>query len=48
MADAEDCDLIDMTTHGHRWLQDLMFGSGISAVRHKAEVPILLVKAARK
>jgi nucleotide-binding universal stress UspA family protein len=47
-ADAEECDLIAMTTHGHRWLQDLMFGSTISAVRHKAEVPILLVKASKK
>ena len=47
-AENENCDLIAMTTHGHRWLQDMIFGSTISEVRHKASVPILLVKAARK
>ncbi len=40
-----DCDLIAMTTHGHRLLGDLIHGSTISEVRHKATVPILLVRA---
>lgn len=39
------CDLIAMTTHGHRFIGDLLFGSTISAVRHKATVPVLLVRA---
>ena len=44
-AEAEQCDLIAMTTHGHRLVGDLLYGSTISAVRHKSRVPVLLVKA---
>jgi len=41
----EGCDLIAMTTHGHRLLQDLIYGTTITRVRHESEVPIFLVKA---
>lgn len=44
-ADASRCDLIAMTTHGHRWIQDLIFGSTISEVRHKTSIPLLLIRA---
>ena len=44
-ASDERCDLIAMTTHGHRFLGDLVYGSTISEVRHKAPVPVLLVRA---
>jgi nucleotide-binding universal stress UspA family protein len=44
-ADASRCDLIAMTTHGHRWIQDLIFGSTISEVRHKTFIPLLLIRA---
>jgi nucleotide-binding universal stress UspA family protein len=46
---AEDrhCDLIAMTAHGHRLLGDLLFGSTINEVRHKAEVPVLVVRAGK-
>jgi nucleotide-binding universal stress UspA family protein len=46
---AEDrkCDLIAMTAHGHRLLGDLLFGSTINEVRHRAEVPVLLVRAGK-
>ena len=47
-AERENCDLIAMTTHGHRLLGDLIYGSTISEVRHPASVPILLVRAAKK
>ena len=47
-AERENCDLIAMTTHGHRLLGDLIYGSTISQVRHKASVPILLVRATEK
>src|SRR5438093_10648960 len=33
-AERENCDLIAMTTHGHRLLGDLIYGSTISQVRH--------------
>src|SRR5262245_55128869 len=32
----EACDLIAMTTHGHRLFGDLLYGSTINEVRHKA------------
>ena len=47
-AESEQCDLIAMTTHGHRLIGDLIFGSTIEPVRHKSSVPVLLVRASRK
>jgi nucleotide-binding universal stress UspA family protein len=44
-AEQQQCDLIAMTTHGHRFLSDLIHGSTITAVRHKSQVPVLLVRA---
>ena len=44
-AEDRQCDLIAMTAHGHRLLGDLLFGSTINEVRHKAQVPVLLVRA---
>jgi nucleotide-binding universal stress UspA family protein len=41
----EQCDLIAMTTHGHRLIGDLLFGSTIDHVRHKSYVPLLVVRA---
>lgn len=45
-ADTEKCDLIAMTTHGHRLIGDIIYGSTIEQVRHKAMVPLLVVRAA--
>lgn len=47
-ARAENCDLIAMTTHGHRLLSDLIYGTTITKVRHEAEIPIFLVRAGRE
>ena len=47
-AEREQCDLIAMTTHGHRLIGDLILGSTINEVRHRASVPVLLVRAATK
>lgn len=45
LAEDEKCDLIAMTTHGHRLLGDILFGSTIEYVRHRAHVPLLVVSA---
>jgi manganese transport protein len=37
-------DLIIMGAHGHKGLQDLIFGNTINAVRHDLAVPILVVR----
>jgi nucleotide-binding universal stress UspA family protein len=41
----ENCDLIAMTTHGHRLLSDLIFGETIETVRHESEIPLFVVRA---
>ena len=40
----EGCDLIAMSTHGHRLLGDLIYGSVAESVRHRSMVPVLLVR----
>ena len=45
-AEREQCDLIAMTTHGHRLIGDLLFGSTIHEVRHSTNISVLLVRAA--
>lgn len=41
---SEHCDLIAMTSHGHRFLADLFLGSTIEEVRHESPIPILVVR----
>ena len=43
-AEREQCDLIAMSTHGHRFLKDLLYGSVAESVRHHSLVPVLLVR----
>jgi universal stress protein A len=43
-AEREQCDLVAMSTHGHRGLQDLIRGSVANDVRHHTTVPVLLVR----
>ena len=47
-AAAEGCDLIAITTHGHRLIGDIIYGSTIESVRHKATVPLLVVRASQR
>jgi nucleotide-binding universal stress UspA family protein len=44
---AEDAnvDLIAMSTHGHRFLSDLIHGTTADRVRHLVKVPVLLLRA---
>jgi nucleotide-binding universal stress UspA family protein len=43
----ERCDLIAMSTHGHRFVKDLVYGSVANEVRHVSRVPVLLVRGDR-
>jgi universal stress protein A len=47
-AETSHCDLIAMATHGHRLLGDLILGSVAGAVRHRTDIPVLLVRAPRE
>lgn len=43
-AEREQCDLIAMATHGHRGLQDVIYGTTANDVRHRTMVPVLMVR----
>jgi nucleotide-binding universal stress UspA family protein len=45
LANARDADLIAMSTHGHRGLNDLLRGTTVSRVRHEVKIPVLLLRA---
>ena len=44
-AAAQACDLIAMTSHGHKLIGDLIYGSTIDKVRHNTTIPLLVVRA---
>ncbi len=39
------CDLVAMSTHGHRFLSDLFKGVTATRVQHNIKVPVLLLRA---
>lgn len=43
-AEREQCDLIAMAVHGHRGLQDVLYGTTANDVRHRTMVPVLMVR----
>jgi nucleotide-binding universal stress UspA family protein len=45
VAGDERVDLIAMSTHGHRFINDLLRGSTADRVRHNVAVPVLMIKA---
>jgi nucleotide-binding universal stress UspA family protein len=44
----EQCDLIAMSTHGHRFIKDMIYGSVANEVRHLSRIPVLLVRGERR
>jgi nucleotide-binding universal stress UspA family protein len=47
LARDKEVDLIAMTTHGHRFISDLLYGATVDKVRHAVDVPVLLLKVQR-
>jgi nucleotide-binding universal stress UspA family protein len=43
-AEREGCDLIAMATHGHRGIQDVIYGTTANTVRHHTMIPVLMVR----
>lgn len=43
-AEREQCDLIAMAVHGHRGIQDVIYGTTANSVRHRSMVPVLMVR----
>ncbi|HVW04235.1 MAG TPA: universal stress protein [Vicinamibacterales bacterium] len=48
MAEQEHVDLIAMSTHGHRFIGDLLHGTTADRVRHLVSVPVLLLRAEKR
>lgn len=45
VAGNEGCDLIAMATHGHGPIADFILGSVAEKVRHKTDIPVLMIRA---
>ena len=44
LARSASVELIAMSTHGHRFISDLLYGSTADKVRHNVDIPVLLLK----
>jgi manganese transport protein len=44
-AEDNSVDLIAMSTHGHRFLSDVLHGTTADRVRHLVKIPVLLLRA---
>lgn len=45
IAQEEHCDLIAMATHGHGFVKDMILGSVADSLRHKTDIPILMIRS---
>ena len=45
VAERRGVDLVAMSTHGHRFLADLLLGATADKVRHLLRIPVLLLRA---
>jgi nucleotide-binding universal stress UspA family protein len=45
VAEDQQVDLIAMSTHGHRFIMDVLLGATADKVRHLVKVPVLLLRA---
>ena len=45
LAEERKVDLIAMSTHGHRFINDLLRGTTVNKVRHVVKIPVLLLRA---
>jgi nucleotide-binding universal stress UspA family protein len=45
VSEEQGVDLIAMSTHGHRFLADVLHGTTADRVRHLVKVPVLLLRA---
>ena len=45
VAQSEQCDLIALATHGHRFVQDVILGSVANSLRHRTDIPVMMIRA---
>ena len=48
IANQEGCDLIAMATHGHTFVKDVILGSVAENLRHRTDIPILMIRSSVK
>ena len=48
VAKDEECDLIAMATHGHQFIEDMILGSVADMLRHRTDIPILMIRSSIK
>ena len=48
VAQKETCDLIAMSTHGHKFIKDMILGSVADKLRHSTDIPILMIRSSLK
>ena len=48
VAQKEGGDLIAMATHGHQFIEDMILGSVADTLRHRTDIPILMIRSALK
>ena len=48
VAQDEGCDLIAMATHGHQFIKDMILGSVADNLRHRTDIPILMIRSSLK
>lgn len=45
--EGNDYDLVAMATHGHTFIGDILFGSVSETLKHRINIPLLLLKSPR-
>jgi nucleotide-binding universal stress UspA family protein len=45
--EGKDYDLVAMATHGHSYIGDILFGSVSRTLKHRINIPLLLIRAER-
>jgi nucleotide-binding universal stress UspA family protein len=45
LAQSRGADLVAMSTHGHRFVADVLLGATADKVRHQLRIPVLLLRA---
>lgn len=48
VAQDEESDLIAMATHGHQFIEDMILGSVADMLRHRTDIPILMIRSSVK
>ena len=48
VAESQGCDLIAMATHGHQFIEDMILGSVADLLRHRTDIPILMIRSSLK